>query len=261
MVPVSVYVLTYNNRRTIEQCLKSLWWADELIVVDSFSDDGSFELAKGFTDKVYQKEWAGHREQYQYAADLTKNEWIMFVDADEEVPPELVDEIQEELGRNHGDWDGYICHRRTSYLGRWIEHGGWYPDYEIRLYRRDKGEWVGDLHAKVAVEGKLKHLRHRYLHYTYHDISDQIQTIDRYSGTAAEDMIRTGVRFSMFRLLLRPPFRFLKEYFLKAGFRDGLPGLVIAASTMFYVFIKYAKLWELGRIQQGSNEGKQDGEL
>jgi glycosyltransferase involved in cell wall biosynthesis len=255
MVPVSVYVLTYNNRRTIEQCLKSLPWADELIVVDSFSDDGSYELAKGFTDKVYRKKWAGHREQYQYAADLTENEWIMFVDADEVVSPELVDEIRNELEQNHGEWDGYICHRRTFYLGRWIKYGGWYPDYEIRLYRRDRGKWAGDLHAKVAVDGKVKHLDHRYLHYTYRDISDQIQTIDRYSRTAAEDMIRSGQKFSLFKLLLRPPFRFLKEYLFKAGFRDGLPGFIIAVSTIFYVFIKYAKLWELEKTSERGDDG------
>jgi glycosyltransferase involved in cell wall biosynthesis len=256
MVPVSVYVLTYNNKRTLQRCLESLRWADELVVVDSCSDDGSFELAKEFTDEVYQRKWGGHREQYQYAANLTKNEWVMFVDADEVVPPELVDEIQRELEGNHGQWDGYICHRRTFYLGRWIEYGGWYPDYEIRLYRRDKGKWVGDLHAKVGVEGKVKQLNGRYLHYTYRDISDQIQTIDRYSRTAAEDMMRSGEQFSLFRLLLRPPFRFLKEYIFKAGFRDGLPGLIIAVSTVFYVFIKYAKLWELGKMSGSGDEGE-----
>ena len=256
MVPVSVYVLTYNNKRTLQRCLESLRWADELVVVDSLSDDGSFELAKEFTDSVYRREWAGHREQYQYAANLTKHEWVMFVDADEVVPSTLVHEIRQELEGNNGQWDGYICHRQTFYLGRWIGYGGWYPDYEIRLYRRDKGKWVGDLHAKVAVEGKVKQLNGRYLHYTYRDISDQIQTIDRYSRTAAEDMIRSGQQFSLFRLLLRPPFRFLKEYIFKAGFRDGLPGLIIAVSTMFYVFIKYAKLWELGKMSGSGDEGE-----
>lgn len=255
MVPVSVYVLTYNNRRTIERCLKSLWWADELIVVDSFSDDGSFELAKKMTDKVYQKKWTGFRQQYQYAANLTKNEWIMFVDADEEIPQELVDEIYEELDQNHGEWDGYICHRRTFYLGRWIGHGGWYPDYEIRLYRRHRGHWVGDLHAKLSVDGKVKHLKHHYLHYTYGDISDQIQTIDRYSRTTAEDMMVSRNRFSVFKLLLRPPFRFLKEYLFKAGFRDGIPGLIIVVCNMFYVFIKYAKLWELEKASKFGDDG------
>jgi glycosyltransferase involved in cell wall biosynthesis len=255
MVPVSVYVLTYNNRRTLERCLKSLRWADELIVVDSFSDDGSFELAKGFTDRVYRKQWGGHREQYQYAANLTENDWIMFVDADEEVPSELVDEIREELDQNRGEWDGYICHRRTFYLGRWIKYGGWYPDYEIRLYHRDRGKWVGDLHAKLAVEGRVKHLNHYYLHYTYRDISDQIQTIDSYSRTAAEDMMHSGEKSSLFKLLLRPPFRFLKEYLFKAGFMDGLPGLIIAVSTVFYVFIKYAKLWELERTSKFDHDG------
>jgi glycosyltransferase involved in cell wall biosynthesis len=256
MLPVSVYVLTYNNTRTLEGCLRSLAWADELIVVDSFSDDGSFELAKTFTDKVHRKEWAGHREQYQYAADLTTNEWIMFVDADEEIPPELANEIRTALEQNRGECDGYICHRRTFYLGRWIEYGGWYPDYEIRLYRRDKGRWEGDLHAKIEVKGRVKHLNHHYLHYTYGDISDHIQTIDKYSQTAAEDMIRAGEKFSLWKLLFRPPFRFLKEYVFKGGLRDGLPGLIVAICTVFYVFMKYAKLWDLERTSKfGGNGG------
>ncbi|MBW2056316.1 MAG: glycosyltransferase family 2 protein [Deltaproteobacteria bacterium] len=260
MVPVSVYVLTHNNRRTIERCLRSLQWADELIVVDSFSNDGSFEVAKKMAGRVIQRSWPGFREQYQYAADLTRNEWIMFVDADEEVEPELVDEIRRELEQNHGEWDGYICHRRTFYLGRWIAHGGWYPDYEIRLYRRHKGRWMGDLHAKVVVEGRVKHLKHHYLHYTYRDISDQIQTIDRYSRTTAQEMAASGKRSSLPRLLFRPPFRFLKEYLLKGGFRDGVPGLVIAVCTTFYVFVKYAKLWELERTSKfGDKEGQGEG--
>ena len=191
-IPVSVYVLTSNNRRTIERCLRSLSWAVELIIVDSYSTDGTYEISKQYTEKVFQRKWTGHRDQYQYAADLTTKDWIMFVDADEEVPPELAEEIRKELARGARGLDGFIVYRSTYYLGRWIRYGGWYPDYEIRLYRRNKGRWEGGLHAKVMVDGKVGALKNQYLHYTYRGISDQIQTIDQYSRMAAEDLLRNG---------------------------------------------------------------------
>jgi glycosyltransferase involved in cell wall biosynthesis len=244
-IPVSVYVLTTNNRRTIEQCLRSLSWAEELVVVDSFSQDGTCEICKQYTDKLFQRKWTGHRDQYQYAADLTTQDWIMFVDADEEIPPELSEEIRTELNGRAKEFDGYFVYRRTYYLGRWIRYGGWYPDGEIRLYRRAKGRWEGGLHAKLVVDGKVGVLKNQYFHYTYGNISDQIQTIDKYSNIAAVDLFQSGEKFSLFKLLFHPPFRFIKEYLFKSGFWDGLPGFVIIVSTMFYVFIKYAKLWEL----------------
>ena len=246
-IPVSVYVLTTNNRRTIGQCLRSLSWAEELVVVDSFSQDGTYEICKQYTDKLFQRKWTGHRDQYQYAADLTTQDWIMFVDADEEIPPELAEEIQMVVNENKDDVDGFIVYRQTYYLGRWIRYGGWYPDYEIRLYRRDKGRWQGGLHAKVVMGGKVGILTNPYLHYTYRDISDQIQKMDRYSGIAAEDMCEEGEKFSLLKLLFHPLFRFVKEFLFRSGFRDGVPGLVIITATMFYVFMKYAKLWELTR--------------
>ncbi len=249
---VSVYIITYNNERTIERCLRSVTWADEIVVVDSYSTDRTLEICRRYTDKIYQRRWTNYREQYQFAADKTTNRWIMFVDADEEVSPELAREIQEEIAKNDGRWAGYIAHRRTYYLGRWIKHGGWYPDYEIRLYDRSRGKWEGGLHAKVKVDGEVKVLKNFYFHYTYKDISDQLRTIDRYSEVAASDMWKEGKRFSLFDLLLRPPFRFFRDFILKRGFLDGFPGLIIAVLTMFYVFIKYAKLWE---IEKGLKEG------
>lgn len=246
-IPISVYVLTYNNRRTIEQCFKSLGWAEELVVVDSFSTDGTYEICQRYTDKTYQRKWTGHRDQYQYAAHQTTRDWIMFVDADEEIPTELAEEIRKVLEEGTKDIDGFLVYRRTYYLGRWIRFGGWYPDCEVRLYRRDKGRWEGGLHAKVVVDGRVGSLKNQYLHYTYRDISDQIQTIDKYSQIAAEDMFMSGEKFSLLKLLFHPPFRFIKEYLFKSGFRDGLPGFIIIVSTMYYVFIKYAKLWELTR--------------
>lgn len=250
---VSVYMITYNNEETVERALKSVTWADEVVIVDSFSNDRTVEIGRKFTDKLFQRKWPGHRDQYQYAADLTNHEWIMFVDADEEVSPELADEIREVLEGKGEGVDGFFVYRRTFYLGRWIRYGGWYPDGEIRLYRRSKGRWEGGLHARVVVNGRVQALKNLYYHYTYRDISDQIQTIDKYSRIAAEDMVKQREKFSLFKLLFHPPFRFIKEYFFKSGFRDGLPGLVIAVSTTYYVFIKYAKLWERVRAPRGEN--------
>ena len=253
-IPVSVYVLTFNNRRTIERCLNSLGWAEERVVVDSYSTDGTFEVCQRYTDRAYQRKFSGHRDQYQYAADLTTHEWIMFVDADEEVPPRLAEEIRGALQGGADGVDAFFVYRQTYYLGRWIRYGGWSPDGEIRLYRRQKGRWEGGLHAKIVVNGEVKSLKNQYLHYTYRNISDQIQTIDKYSQIAAEDMAREGEPFSYFKLFFHPPFRFFKEYILKSGFRDGFPGLVIIVSTMYYVFIKYAKLWELTRANRNQLE-------
>jgi hypothetical protein len=163
-----------------------------------------------------------------------------------------MEEIRRVKGRGSGI-DAFFT-PADYYLGRWIRYGGWYPDGEIRLYRREKGRWEGGLHAKISVDGKVKPLKSLYLHYTYRNISDQIQTIDKYSQIAAEDMVREGERFSLSKLLFHPPFRFLKEYILKSGFRDGLPGVIIVVSTMFYVFIKYAKLWELTNVKKGQQE-------
>jgi glycosyltransferase involved in cell wall biosynthesis len=247
---LSVYMITYNNEETIERALKSVTWADEIVVVDSFSNDRTVEISKQFTNKVFQRKWPGHRDQYQYAADLTTYPWVMFIDADEEVSYELTEEIQRELRGGVEDVDGFFIQRRTYHLGRWILHGGWYPEGEIRLYRRDKGRWQGGLHAKVAVKGKVRSLNYEYLHYTYRDISHQIQTLNQYSQIAAEEMDQQGERFSLFKLFFHPAFRFIKEYLLRLGFRDGLPGLIIIVSTMFYVFMKYAKLWELTTLKE-----------
>ena len=248
-------MITYNNERTVEKALQSVTWADEIVVVDSFSHDKTMEVCRKFTDKVFQRKWPGHRDQYQYAADLATHEWIMFVDADEEVSSELAKEIRETLNGGAEGVDGFFVYRRTHYLGRWSRYGGWYPDGEIRLYRREKGRWEGGLHARLVVDGEIGILRNQYHHYTYGNISDQIRTIDQYSNIAAADLLKSGEKFSLFKLLFHPLFRFIKEYLFKSGFRDGLPGFIIIVSTMFYVFIKYAKLWELTIFKKEKENG------
>ncbi len=254
MEKISVVLITFNNERTVRLALESVKdWADEIVVVDSFSTDSTPEIVKEYTANLEQRAWPGFRDQYNYCISKARNEWVVFIDADEAISDELAAEIQQRLSADGGRYDGYIAHRRNFYLGRWIMHGGWVPDHEIRLFKKSCGGFEGDLHANVKVRGEVGEFRHIYEHYNYRDISEQIQTIDRYSKAAAADMLKAGKKFRMLDLLLRPPFRFIKEYLFKQGFRDGMAGLVIAFSTMYYVFIKYAKFWELSR---GLSEGE-----
>jgi len=249
---ISVCMITFNNARTVGNALKSVVpWASEIIVVDSLSTDDTPEIVKKYTKNFEQRPWPGHSHQYNYCISKAKNEWVIFIDADEEIPPELATEIQERIEKDQGSYDGYIIHRRTFYLGRWIMHGGWVPDYEIRLFKKSKGAFVGGLHANVKVKGKVGELKNFYSHYNYRDIADQIETINKYSKIAATDMLKKGRRFLWIDLIFRPPFRFIKEYIVKRGFMDGMPGFVIAISTMYYVFTKYAKLWELEKGIKG----------
>ncbi|MEA2101857.1 MAG: glycosyltransferase family 2 protein [Thermodesulfobacteriota bacterium] len=256
---ISVCMITCDNERTVERALKSVKpWASEIIVVDSFSSDATMEIIGRYTDNVEQRPWPGFCDQYNYCISKAVNDWVVFIDADEEISPGLASEMQQRIQGDKGLYDGYIVHRRTFYLGRWIMHGGWVPDREIRLFKKSRGAFMGGLHANVRVKGRAGELSRVYHHYNYRDIADQIDTINRYSGVAAHDMQATGKGFSWMALILRPPFRFIKEYFFKLGFMDGMPGFIIAVSTMYYVFIKYARVWELENApEQGEDNGLQ----
>ena len=248
-IPVSAYLITFNNERTLETALRSLQWADEIVVVDSFSTDRTLEIARRYTARLEQRSWPGFRDQYQYASEQCTHDWSLFVDADEEISPALARAMQDELRANAARagteaFVGYQAERRTYYLGRWHLHGGWVPDHEVRLYRRSCGRWEGGLHANIHLQGRIGRLDGFYYHYTYANIADQLGTIGRYSDTAVQDMLAANTRFGLLKLLGNPLARFLRDYVLKGGFREGLPGLVVAVSTMFYIFIKYAKLWE-----------------
>ncbi|MGA3174878.1 MAG: glycosyltransferase family 2 protein [Syntrophorhabdales bacterium] len=251
---LSVYMVTYNNGPTIEKALASVaGWAPELVVVDSESTDGAQEVISRYTDRLYQLATKNMTEKYGYAQGLCTSPWVLFIDADEWLTPEIKAEIEEVLASGTG-YDGFMVSRKNFYLGKVIQHGGWYPDHEIRLYRKEKGRWTGGIHAKVHVDGAVGRLSNYYMHTPYSDISHQIRTIDRYSGAFAEDMAASNRPFRITNMLGRPLFRFLRDYIMKGGFRDGIPGLIIVVSTMFYVFMKHARLWELerknGRVQR-----------
>ncbi|HNR13892.1 MAG TPA: glycosyltransferase family 2 protein [Thermodesulfobacteriota bacterium] len=242
---VSVCIITYNEEKNIRACLESVRWADEIIVVDSFSNDATVSICSEYTHNVMQRSWPGHVEQKNFAIDQATGDWILGLDADERVSPELAEEIKAVLAGHDQGADGFSFPRHSFYLGRWINHGGWYPDAKIRLFKRGLARWGGkNPHDKVILGGKVGYLHGELRHYVYRNISHQLQTVDSFSSITADGFFSEGKRFNLGYLVFRPCFKFLETYVWRRGFLDGLPGFVIAVISSYYVFLKYAKLWE-----------------
>lgn len=249
---LSVCVITYNEAGNIRECLESVRWADEIIVVDSNSSDKTVEIARGFTDKVLLREWQGHVAQKNFAADQARCDWILAVDADERVSPALRDEILQVLETRDGGRIGFCFPRKNHYLGRWWTHGGWYPDLKLRLWRRGRGRWGGDdPHDHVVLQGLPDRLSGDLLHYSYRNITDHVERMNSYSSIAARAKEEKEVRYHFLDLFVRPPWRFFRMYLLKSAWRDGIAGLAMAGIESFYVFLKYAKLWERQKSERG----------
>jgi glycosyltransferase involved in cell wall biosynthesis len=242
---LSVTIITLNEAGHIEACLDSVAWADERLVVDSGSTDGTPDLARARGARVIVRDWPGYAAQKNFAAGEASHDWILSVDADERVTPELAAEIQRTLAMEPAA-PGFRVPRVNWHLGRWIRTTDWYPDYQLRLYDRRRGRWpIRQVHESVSTDTPPAVLTHELQHYSYRDLSHQLQTLDRYSTLAADQMRREGRRATLADLLLHPPAAFLRNYVLKRGFTDGAPGLIISAMNAHYVFLKYAKLWAL----------------
>ncbi|HUT69337.1 MAG TPA: glycosyltransferase family 2 protein [Desulfatiglandales bacterium] len=245
-ITISVCIICFNEEQNIRRCLDSCTWVDEIIVVDSMSQDKTVTIAREYTDKVYQKVWPGYLEQKSFALSKATGVWILSLDADEEISTYLRDEILTEI-RRPGAKDGYRVPRRSFYQGRWINHSGYYPDKQLRLFRSAKGRWQGGrVHEKVEIKGTVGELKSHILHYPYKGvISGQLQTVNSFSSLFAQDMYEKGERYRLSLLLLRPLFKFLEVYVLKLGFLDGLAGFVIAVTSAYAMFVRYVKLREL----------------
>lgn len=242
---ISVAVIAKNEADRIGRLLDTTRFVDEILVVDSGSTDGTRKLCETRGARVVDHEWEGYAEQKQYALEQASGDWILNLDADESIPSGLAEEMRAAVKAAPSDVNGFSMPRLSWYLGRWIRHGGWYPDRKVRLVRRGKAVWSGDgLHEKLIVEGRVISLREPILHHVYRRISDQLQTIDRFSGIAARQRGPAGGLYlsaGVFHCLGK----FLECYLWKRGFLDGLAGLVIAMNSAWYVFLKHAKAWEL----------------
>jgi glycosyltransferase involved in cell wall biosynthesis len=245
MPKLSVTIITKNEEANIERALMSVPFADEIVVVDSGSSDNTCAIAKTYTDRVLFNEWPGHVKQKQFAVDAATHDWILSIDADEQVSDALADKIQK-LMATDPDADAYEVNRRSNYLGQWIRHSGWYPDRRIRLFHRAKATWAGtDPHDWVICKGTTQKIDADLLHYPYRDVQDHLDTINRYTSIMAGRLYEKGRRASILDILFRPPFVFVKKMILKAGFLDGYAGFVIAVTSAVSVFFKYVKLRRL----------------
>ncbi len=238
---ISATIVTLNEERNIGRAIGSLGCADEIVVVDSGSHDATKEIAARLGARVIEEPWRGYAAQKNFAAAAAANDWILSLDADESVTPELAGEILR-LKQAGAQCDGYSFPRLAHYLGRWIRHGGWYPDRKVRLYDRRKGTWVGEyVHESVRVAGVVGELKGDLLHYTCASLSQHLRTLDRYTSLAAKEVAARGKPASMLRLLLDPGWTFFRAYVIQRGFLDGVQGLAIAWMAALYTFLKYAK--------------------
>lgn len=250
-VGLSVCLLARDEEQDLERCLAAIAWADEIVVVvDDRSRDGTERVARRLASRVERRSYAGDVEQKRYCTSLAKHDWVLILDPDEIVPPELAESIRAALiasgegGQVEGP-DAYRLNRVTYHLGRWIRHGDFFPDWKLRLFRRSRARFAGhDPHGRIEVEGRVGVLAGELEHYSYRDLADQIDRIQSFSAEAANALVAQGRPVRLRDLVLRPPARFLRCYLLKQGFRDGLAGFVIAVASAFYVFLKYAKYWE-----------------
>jgi glycosyltransferase involved in cell wall biosynthesis len=242
---ISVTVRTFNEENNLKECLESVSWADEIVVVDSKSTDNTVSIAREFTDKVVVQEWLGHIRQSQFATDQTKNIWVLHMDADERVSTMLRDEILT-LDLDNSMCDAYEMPRRHFFMQRWINHSAWFPDYKIRLFRKDRCKWGGYApHDEVKVKGLKKRLKNEIYHYIYSDIAHFAATKNNYSSLTAEDHFKKGRRAHIIDFTLRPLYAFLYRYFIRMGLADGLPGFTISVMEAHAVFMKYIKLYEI----------------
>lgn len=244
---LSAVVVTLNEEERLRACLESVAWADEIVVVDAESHDKTVQIAREFTDRVLVRPWPGFAAQKNFGLEQATGDWLLSLDADEEVSPAL----REELGallRAPAAVDGYAVPRRNIFLGQWIRHGGLYPDWQVRLFRSGRGRFVArDVHESVEVEGVVGRLAGHLVHRSYRDLSDFFERAHRYSTLAARDLVRRGRTARARELLVRPVGRFLGMYLVQRGFLDGRKGLLLAALYAYYVFMRTAKVWEVTR--------------
>jgi len=239
---ISATIITYNEERNLPRAIESLRCCDEIVVLDSGSSDRTVELATKLGARVIEGAWRGFAGQKNFASDNASHDWILSIDADEALSEALEAEIWQ-IKKNGPQFDAYTVPRLAQYLGRWIFHGGWYPDRKVRLFHRRRARWYGEyVHESVKVEGGVGHLQANLLHFTCSSLSEHLRTMDRYTTLAAEQIIAEKRRVGWTRLLLDPAWTFFQTYVLKAGFLDGMEGLAIANMAALYNFLKYAKV-------------------
>jgi (heptosyl)LPS beta-1,4-glucosyltransferase len=245
-VRISASIIVHNEELNIASLCETVSWADEIVIVDSYSTDRTVEIARQYTDRVFNCEFKGYKDKHEIADAHTTGDWIFWIDADERLTPELREEIANLRQRDPASLPaGFRLARRTQYLGRWIKHSGWYPDYQMRLYLKAVSYWDGVApHETARVRGSVETLQGELLHYTKRNLTEHHKVLDEYTTLAAAYHHRKGKRVRGPDLLILPVAAFIRTFILKQGFRDGVQGVIIAMFTAYSVFLKHAKVWE-----------------
>ena len=249
---LSATIITYNEEHNIKACLESLFFVDEIVVVDSGSTDQTEAICRSFAQVCfYHQPWLGFGKQKNAAIALAQGEWILSVDADEVIPPLLRDEIIHAI--TQVDFSGYWINRKNHYKSQWVRHSGWYPDYVLRLFKKGEGVFNDRLvHESIILHGKSKRLNHQIYHYSFRNASELIQKADSYSSAGAEMMLQSGRTVMLITPIVKSLFTFFKTYILKRGFLDGSIGLLISFSNAVGVFYRYYKCYEMKRVENES---------
>ncbi len=247
---LSAVVIAKNEEANIGRCLKSIMWADEIIVVDSNSTDKTVEFAVQYGAKVFTSEWRGYGPAKRAGVARAGGQWILSLDADEQVTGLLAQEIRD-IVTGPSDCAGYYINRRTNFLGRWIRHCGWYPDPVLRLFRKDSGDVnEAPVHEKVEVNGPVGKLEGEILHYSYPTLETYFEKFNRYTTMGAEEALRRGKKCRWFDLTVRPVVSFFTHFVSRQGFRDGTEGFLISVLSSAAVLVKYAKLRQLNKTDR-----------
>ncbi|MDQ3072141.1 MAG: glycosyltransferase family 2 protein [Bacteroidota bacterium] len=249
---LTVVIITNNEARNVERCLKSASTvADEIIVLDSFSTDETPLICQKYGVKFIQKEWAGFAKTKNMANEFASTDWILSLDADEELSPELQQEILDIKKSDHQYF--YTFSRLTNYCGKWVQHCGWTPDVKLRLFDRTRARWTGEyVHETLETDPGITTLPLRNIcrHYSYHSLEDHARRVNRYSTLAAEERVNRGIKPSYLKLLFGPGVKFWNTYLLKKGFLDGKEGLFISIISAYGIFLREAKMWYFKRLQK-----------
>ncbi len=245
MESLSVSMIVKNGERYLKNVLESVKeLADEIIIVDSGSTDKTVEIAKSFGAKVFFREFDNFINQKNYALSLCTKDWVLFLDDDEIVDEQLKEEIKK-IKEKGSKYEGFKINRLTNYLGKWIKHA-WYPDWHIRLAKRNSCKWEGDeVHETLKVNGEVGYLKGNILHYSYPDIKTHVNKINLYTTMYAIGAHKRGKKFSTLKMVSSSIGAFIRRYFIKKGFLDGFEGFVISVMSSYYTFLKYLKLWEI----------------
>ncbi|MBW2713089.1 MAG: glycosyltransferase family 2 protein [Deltaproteobacteria bacterium] len=247
---VSACIITLNEEDRLGPCLKSLSWCDEIVVVDSHSSDGTRELATSFGARVIERDWPGHVDQKEFAIREARHDWVLCLDADEQLSDELKAEILALRDAGFPNAPGWSMPRLATYLGQPMHHGGWYPDRKIRLFDRRRGHWGGsNPHDHVQLQGSAEALAGDLLHDPYRNFSEHLRILDSYSSIGAQELAKKNVRAKVSDIIFRPAIRFTKFYILKSGWREGWRGLLLAYLSAYGCRLKYAKLLIAQRIE------------